>query len=113
MLNRLKRSLTLRPRFWLTGGVCTGLAMILLVSGCGSSVINDAIPDQRLAYKKQQEASENLEIPPDLTAGKFDDALDIPPAGGARPTRNTAAVAHSVNGLRRSGMFCPRRRTSS
>jgi outer membrane protein assembly factor BamC len=83
MLNRLKRPLTLRPRFWLTGGICTGLAMILLVSGCGSSVISDAIPDQRLAYKKQQEASENLEIPPDLTAGKFDDALDIPPAGGA------------------------------
>jgi outer membrane protein assembly factor BamC len=83
MLNRLKRSLTLRPRFSLTGGVCAGLALTLLLSGCGSSVINDAIPDQRLAYKKQQEAGENLEIPPDLTAGTFDDALDIPPAGGA------------------------------
>ncbi|UHD16964.1 outer membrane protein assembly factor BamC [Thiocapsa bogorovii] len=83
MLNRLKRSLTLRPRFSLAGGVCAGLALTLLLSGCGSDVINDAIPDQRLAYKKQQEAGENLEIPPDLTSGTFDDALDIPPAGGA------------------------------
>ncbi|HSO84133.1 MAG TPA: hypothetical protein VLR48_16155, partial [Thiocapsa sp.] len=73
----------MRPRNWLTGGVCAGLALTLLLSGCGSNVINDAIPDQRLAYKKQQESGENLEIPPDLTAGRFDDALDIPPAGGA------------------------------
>ncbi|NCC27058.1 MAG: outer membrane protein assembly factor BamC [Gammaproteobacteria bacterium] len=73
----------MRPCFRLTGGVSVGLALTLLLSGCGSSVINDAIPDQRLAYKKQQEAGENLEIPPDLTAGRFDDALDIPPAGGA------------------------------
>ncbi|WP_246194960.1 outer membrane protein assembly factor BamC [Allochromatium palmeri] len=42
------------------------------------SKIQDNLPDQRLVYKKQREASENLEIPPDLTAGSFDDALDIP-----------------------------------
>jgi len=72
----------LRPSFWLTGGFASALALLLLLPGCGSTVVSDAIPDQRLAYKKQREAGENLEIPPDLTAGRFDDALDIPPIGG-------------------------------
>jgi outer membrane protein assembly factor BamC len=65
------------------GGLVAALALILVLPGCGTSVINDVVPDQRLAYKKQREAGENLEIPPDMTAGSFDDALDIPPIGGA------------------------------
>lgn len=83
----------MRPRFLLTGGLAASplpillLSLILsplLLSGCGSNnIFSEAIPDQRLAYKKQREAGENLEIPPDLTSGSFDDALDIPPIGGA------------------------------
>lgn len=80
--NDSSRSRVLRPSYCLTGGVAAVLASLLLLTGCSSQVISDAIPDQRLAYKKQREASENLEIPPDLTAGRFDDALDIPPIGG-------------------------------
>jgi outer membrane protein assembly factor BamC len=45
--------------------------------------LDDYLPDQSLQYKKQREASENLEIPPDLTSGTFDDAMDVPPLGGA------------------------------
>lgn len=57
---------------------------ILLLSACGSaSNMDDYLPDQRLQYKKQREAAENLEIPPDLTASGFDDAMDVPPLGGA------------------------------
>lgn len=78
-----KRSLKLRAGVWLIGGVCAVLWVAPILTGCGSNIVNDAIPDQRLAYKKQREAGENLEIPPDLTAGQFDDALDIPPIGGA------------------------------
>lgn len=56
---------------------------VLLLPACGSTSNEDGyLPDQRLQYKKQREASENLEIPPDLTAGSFDDALDVPPLGG-------------------------------
>ncbi|QGU33949.1 outer membrane protein assembly factor BamC [Thermochromatium tepidum] len=57
---------------------------LLVTAGCSMSEIQDSLPDQRLVYKKQREASENLEIPPDLTAGRFDDALDIPAVD--RPT---------------------------
>ncbi|MEA3274856.1 MAG: outer membrane protein assembly factor BamC [Pseudomonadota bacterium] len=43
--------------------------------------MDDYLPDQRLQYKKQREAEENLEVPPDLTAGTYDDALDVPDLG--------------------------------
>jgi len=57
---------------------------VLLLSACGSASNGGGyLPDQRLQYKKQREAAENLEIPPDLTAGGFDDAMDVPPRGGA------------------------------
>jgi len=66
---------------------------VLLLSACGSaSNVGDYLPDQRLQYKKQREAAENLEIPPDLTAGSFDDAMDVPPLGG------TATYSEYVGG---------------
>jgi outer membrane protein assembly factor BamC len=59
------------------------LMIVLLVPACSSTPdLDDYLPDQRLQYKKQREASENLEIPPDLTVGSFDDAMDVPPVGG-------------------------------
>lgn len=56
----------------------------LSLQGCSSAPdLNDYLPpDQRLEYKKQREASENLEIPPDLTSGTFDDAMDVPSLDG-------------------------------
>ncbi len=71
-----------RPGFNLVVAVALLMALTQL-AGCGSSAISSAIPDQRLVYKKQREAGENLEIPPDLTAGTYNDALDIPDMGGA------------------------------
>jgi outer membrane protein assembly factor BamC len=50
----------------------------LLLAGCGGSSDLKIAPDQRLAYKRQKEAGENLEIPPDLTTMSFNDALDVP-----------------------------------
>ena len=56
---------------------------VLLMQGCSSAPdLDDYLPDQRLQYKKQREASENLEIPPDLTSGSFDDAMDVPALDG-------------------------------
>lgn len=57
----------------------------LLLAGCGGMTERVA-PDQRLAYKQQREAPDNLEIPPDLTAATFDDALDIPTPGSGTTT---------------------------
>lgn len=80
-----EKSMISRPGFKRVVSV----AMLMLLTqllGCSSSKISDAIPDQRLLYKQQREAGENLEIPPDLTAGTYNDALDIPDAGGAPTT---------------------------
>lgn len=85
MTRFIERSRDARTAFGLVGA----LAVLVLLSslvGCGSSAISDALPDQRLVYKKQREAAENLEIPPDLTAGTFDDAMDIPDGGGEPTT---------------------------
>ena len=59
------------------------LLSLSLLSACGSFEMDDYLPDQRLAYKQQREAADNLEIPPDLTAGGFDDAMDVPDLGGS------------------------------
>jgi outer membrane protein assembly factor BamC len=57
--------------------------LVVLLPACSSVPdVGDYLPDQRLQYKKQREASENLEIPPDLTVGSFDEAMDVPPLGG-------------------------------
>ncbi|MBK1650005.1 outer membrane protein assembly factor BamC [Rhabdochromatium marinum] len=59
------------------------LVAVSLIAGCGSGPkLDKYLPDRTLEYKKQREASENLVLPPDLTAASFDDALDIPPASG-------------------------------
>lgn len=56
----------------------------LVLTACGTSTkIDEYLPDQRLEYKKQREAADNLELPPDLTAGTFDDALDVPDLSGS------------------------------
>lgn len=81
------------------------LLSLSLLHGCGSMDVGDYLPDQRLAYKKQREAEENLELPPDLTAGRFDDAMDVPDLGGSatyseyqneRRTKRQIAVSREV-----------------
>ncbi|WP_052348079.1 outer membrane protein assembly factor BamC [Imhoffiella purpurea] len=79
-----ERSPVSRPEFGFVGALAV-LFLVSLFQGC-STDLKDAVPDQRLVYKKQREASENLEVPPDLTSGTFDDALDIPGAAGEPTT---------------------------
>jgi len=64
-------------------GVLVTLALPLLLSGCSAGKIDDYLPDERLAYKQAREAKENLELPPDLASGGFEDTMDIPPAAGS------------------------------
>lgn len=61
-------------------GLLAATLLLPVLSGCGS--LDEAMPDQRLAYKKQREAGVNLEIPPDLISGRFNDALDVPASQG-------------------------------
>jgi len=55
------------------------VTIVSLLAACGSAEI---LPDQRAQYKKQKQAEENLEIPPDLTRSSIKDALEIPGAPG-------------------------------
>lgn len=59
--------------------VATCLAGVF-VAGCAK--LDRHLPDQRLEYRHQREAGENLALPPNMLAVQFDDALDIPPASG-------------------------------
>ncbi len=82
---------------------------VLLLSACGSSPDTDGyLPDQRLQYKKQREAAENLEIPPGLTAGSFDDAMDIPPVGGATTYSEYVGERSARRRIARSAKILPK-----
>ncbi len=64
--------------------VFLAIPLTLLISACSSvPSLDEYLPDQTLEYKKQREAADNLEIPPDLTGGDFDDAMDVPDVGGS------------------------------
>lgn len=78
------RSLFHSLRRYVLGGGVLVLASVLV--GCGSATVQELIPDQTLAYKKSRESSENLELPPNLRSGSFDDALDVPPLDGGGAT---------------------------
>jgi outer membrane protein assembly factor BamC len=74
----------LRPSRFLGGLPVLPIALLVMVGlvGCSSQFVQDILPDHTLAYKKSREAGENLELPPDLKGGTFDDALDVPPIEG-------------------------------
>lgn len=80
----------------------------LLLSGCGSTAVDDMFSDQTLAYKKSREASENLEVPPDLISNSFDDALDVPTLAGGGSTYSDYADGRARRaGAASSGAVLP------
>ncbi len=102
------RPTTLRPSCVLGGPSVLSILILLAVfglSGCGSNPFQDMLPDNSLEYKKSRQAEENLELPPDLKSGNFDDALDVPPLeggttyseyAGGRTQRQQVATAGAV-----------------
>jgi outer membrane protein assembly factor BamC len=84
---------------------------ILIVSaglaGCGTVSVEEMLPDQTLAYKKSREASENLELPPDLASGNFDDALDVPPVDGGATYSDYASGRAQRRQVAASGAVLP------
>jgi len=63
-----------------TAGLLTLAA--LSVVGCGSSSVNDILPDRRPDYKRTI-TLDALEVPPDLTSSTIDDSLVVPELGPA------------------------------
>ena len=83
------------------------LLMPLLAACGGSATLDKYLPDQTLEYKKQREASENLELPPDLASGGFDDALDIPSAAGTATYTEYSSGRASRQRIATSGDVLP------
>jgi len=100
----------LRPSRFLGGLPVPPIALLVAVglAGCGSSIVQDILPDQTLAYQKSREAEQNLELPPDLKGGSFDDALDVPPlAGGATYSDYAGGRAKGQPAVAGSGAVLP------
>lgn len=83
------------------------MALTSLLGGCGGGKLDKILPDERLAYKEAREAGENLELPPDLASGGFDDALDIPPAAGAATYSEYAGERAARQRIAGSGQVLP------
>jgi outer membrane protein assembly factor BamC len=79
---------------------------VILLTGCGGSM-EKLLPDQSLEYKEQREASENLELPPDLAGASFDDALDIPGAAGSATYSSYAGERAARTRMAQSGDVLP------
>jgi outer membrane protein assembly factor BamC len=87
----------------------TLLLLLPLLAACGASkTMEKILPDQSLEYKKQREASENLELPPDLASGGFDDALDIPAASGTATYTDYNGGRDARRRVATAVMCCPR-----
>lgn len=84
------------------------ILLLTLLAGCGgSATIDKLLPDQTLEYKRQREASENLELPPDLAGADFDDALDIPSAAGTATYTDYASGRDARRRVATSGDVLP------
>ena len=68
------------------------LALLMVSSLTGCSMMPDVskyLPDRKVDYKKEKQAEENLEIPPDLTKGSIEGA------DTASATRSSGAATYS------------------
>jgi len=84
------------------------ILMASTLTGCSMMPdISSVLPDRKVDYKKEKQAEQNLEIPPDLTSRSIDDTRmvpDITPSGTAtysdyvderKPTAPTGSIAGS------------------
>lgn len=51
---------------------------ILALSACSSYNVDEVLPDKAVEYKREKQAEQNLEIPPDLTSDRINDKMSVP-----------------------------------
>ncbi len=95
----MKQPIPLRAAPWLA-------VAVVLLAGCGGAM-DKVLPDRSLQYKEQREASENLELPPDLASASFDDALDIPGVTGTATYSGYAGGRAARTRIAQSGDVLP------
>ena len=57
------------------------ITLLALASGlvaCGSVNVDNVLPDKKVEYKRERQAEQNLEIPPDLTSDRINDRMSVP-----------------------------------
>lgn len=62
--------------------IIVGLSLSLLLGACSSIDVDEILPDQSVAYKREKQAENNLEVPPDLTAVRMNDRMNVPDSTG-------------------------------
>ncbi len=67
-------------RYSLLGCLLFGLA------ACGTTRVDDVLPDKSVEYKREKQAERNLEIPPDLTSDRINDRMSVPDSFGGVST---------------------------
>ncbi len=53
------------------------------IAGCSFNMDN-VLPDRKVAYKRETQADNRLELPPDLSQARFEDRLVVPDGGSLR-----------------------------
>lgn len=52
--------------------------LALALSACSSYNVDEVLPDKAVEYKRERQAEQNLEIPPDLTSDRINDKMSVP-----------------------------------
>lgn len=60
--------------------------LLLGVAACGTTGVDDVLPDKSVEYKREKQAERNLEIPPDLTSDRINDRMSVPDSFGGVST---------------------------
>ncbi len=50
----------------------------LILGACSTIDSEDLVPDKAVEYKREKQASKNLEVPPDLTSTRINDRMSVP-----------------------------------
>ncbi len=79
----------------------------LVVAACSSIDTEGLVPDKAVEYKREKQASKNLEVPPDLTSTRMNDLMSVPDTTAGVATNYSEYVTdrklRGVVGGRRAG----------
>lgn len=61
-------------------------ALALFLASCSSYNVDEMLPDKKVEYKRERQATRNLELPPDLTTERINDRMSVPDSFGNAST---------------------------
>lgn len=67
--------------------------------GCSTFESDDLLPDKSVEYKREEQAGQNLEIPPDLTSARINDRMSVPDTFSSGTTYSEYMVDRRARGI--------------